>query len=74
MHMRDIPEYTVMFIGFENGLNQLQCAVTSNVQMVATANSTSPNQKDLAFVRDNGPGINVKRLIRIFAGMNTKKK
>ena len=74
MHMRDIPVYTVMYIGFGNGLNQLQCVVTFNVQMVATASSTSPNQKDFAFVRDHGPEIHVTRLIRIFAGMNTKKK
>ena len=74
MHMRDIPVYTVMYIGFGNGLNQLQCVVTFNVQMVATASSTSPNQKDFAFVRDHGPEINVNRQIRIFAGMNTKKK
>ena len=73
MHMRDIPVYTVMYIGFGNGLNQLQCVVTFNVQMVATASLTSPNQKDFAFVRDHGPEINVKRLIQIFAGMNTKK-
>ena len=74
MQTRDFPEYTVMYIVFKIGLNQLQCAVIFNVQMVATVNLTSPNQKDFAFVRDHGLEKNVKTLIRIYVGINTKKK
>ena len=74
MHMRAIPEYTVMFTVFESGSNQLRCAVILNVSMMVIASLISQNQKDFVFVLDHGMAKNVKTLIPVFVGMNTKKK
>ena len=73
-HTRDIQEYIVMLTVFESGSNELRCAVILNVQMVVIASLISPNQKDFVFVPDHGPARNVRTLIRVFVGMNTKKK
>ena len=74
MHMRAIPVYTAMLTVFESGSNQLRCAVILNVSMVVIASLTNLNQKDFVFVPDHGPARSVKTLIRVFVGMNTKKK
>ena len=74
MHMRAIPVYTAMLTVFESGSNQLRCAVILNVLMVVIASLISPNQKDFVFVPDHGLAKNVKTLIPVFVGMNTKKK
>ena len=73
-HMRAIPEYIVMLTVFESGSNQLRCAVILNALMVVIASLISPNQKGFVFVPDHGLARNVRTLIRVFVGMNTKKK
>ena len=45
VQVKDTQEYTVMFINIKNGSNPLQCAVKSNVSMMATANLTNLNPR-----------------------------
>ena len=43
--VKDIQEYTVMFINIKNGSNLLQCVVMLNALMMAIVNSTNLIQR-----------------------------
>ena len=48
--------------------------VMLNAQMGVIASSIGLNQRDIVFVHDHGVERNVKKPIRVFVGMNMKKK